>query len=63
MGWTGSTRTVSVQVKDAAPSGWSDDGSQHTRTAQVKDAAPAGFSDNGSEWVKTASKVAREVAA
>ena len=40
------------QVKDAAPSGWSDNGSSYERTVSVKDATPAGFTDNGSEWVK-----------
>jgi hypothetical protein len=52
-----------TQVKDAAPAGWSDNGSSYTRTLEVKDAIPAGFSDNGSFWVKVTAKVAREVAA
>lgn len=52
-----------TQVKDAAPAGWSDNGSGYTRTLQVKDAMPAGYSDNGSAWVKVTAKVAREVPA
>jgi len=40
------------QVKDAAPSGWTDNGSAYERTVTVKDDAPAGFTDNGSEWTK-----------
>jgi len=63
MGWSGSTKTVSYQVKNAPPSGWSDNGSTYTQTSQVKDALPEGFSDNGSAWVKTAAKVAKEVPA
>jgi hypothetical protein len=52
-----------TQVKDAAPAGWSDNGSGYTRTLEVKDGIPAGFSDNGSSWVKVTAKVAREVPA
>lgn len=63
MGWSGSSKTVSYQVKNAPPAGWSDNGSAYTQTSQVKDALPAGFSDNGSAWVKTAAKVAKEVPA
>ena len=63
MGWTNSTRQVTVQVKNAAPSGWSDDGSQYVRTVQVKDAPPAGWSDDGSQYVRTASKIERVVPA
>ncbi len=52
-----------TQVKDAPPTGWSDNGSGYTRTLEVKDAMPAGYSDNGSSWIKVSAKVAREVAA
>ena len=63
MGWTGSSKQVTVQVKDNPPSGWSDNGSEYTRTVEVKDAAPAGWSDNGSEWFRTAAKVEKVVPA
>lgn len=63
MGWSGSSKTVSYQVKNAAPIGWSDNGSAYTQTSQVKDVLPEGFSDNGSAWVKAAAKVAKEVPA
>jgi hypothetical protein len=63
MGWSGSSKTVTYQVKNAAPSGWYDNGSDYAKDSQVKDAMPAGFTDNGSAWVKTAAKVAREVPA
>ena len=63
LGWTGSSRQVTYQVKNAPPAGWSDDGSQYVRTVQVKDPAPAGWSDNGSEWIRTAAKVEQVVPA
>ncbi len=49
--------------KDAAPTGWTDDGSQYTRTVSSKDETPEGFSDNGSVWVRTAEKIAKVVPA
>jgi len=52
-----------TQVKDTAPSGWSDNGSAYERQVDVKDATPAGWSDNGTAWVRTTAKVAREVPA
>ena len=42
--------TYTVQVKDAAPAGWSDNGSAYSRT--VKDATPTGWTDNGSAWTR-----------
>ena len=63
LGWTTSTRTVTVQVKDATPSGWYDTGSQWAQDSQAKDAMPAGYSDNGTEWVRTAAKIAKVVPA
>lgn len=63
MGWSGSSRTVTYQVKNAAPSGWYDNGSAYAQDSQVKDAMPSGFTDNGSAWVKSAAKVAKEVPA
>ena len=50
-------------VKDAPPTGFSDNGSQYAKTESVKDDIPAGYADNGTAWVKTAAKVARIVAA
>ena len=41
-----------AQVKDAAPAGFTDNGTNYTKTEQVKDATPAGFTDNGTQWVK-----------
>ena len=41
-----------AQVKDAAPSGWTDNGSSYVRTVEVKDNAPAGFTDDGTQWIK-----------
>ena len=63
MGWTGSTRQVTVQVKNDPPAGWNDDGSQYVRTVEVKDPTPAGWSDNGSEWIRTTGKVEKVVPA
>ena len=63
LGWTTGSRTVTVQVKDATPSGWYDTGSQWAQDSQAKDALPAGYSDNGTEWVRTAAKIAKVVPA
>lgn len=63
LGWTDSTRTVTYQVKDAAPAGWTDNGSAYAQDVQVKDAMPAGYTDDGSQWVKTVAKEAKVVPA
>lgn len=39
-----------AQVKNAAPDGWTDNGTAYTRTVRVKDSTPAGFTDTGTEW-------------
>ena len=52
-----------VTIKDAPPSGFTDDGSQYSRTEQVKDVTPTGYADNGTGWVTTTAKVARTVTA
>jgi len=52
-----------TSVKDAAPAGYTDNGTAYTKTEQVKDPAPAGYTDNGSAWVMTAAKVAQQVPA
>lgn len=41
-----------TQVKNAAPAGWTDNGTAYQRTIQVKDATPAGFTDDGTQWIK-----------
>ena len=51
------------QVKDAAPAGWTDNGSAYERTVQEKDQTPAGWSDNGSAWIRTTGKVEKVVPA
>ena len=51
------------QVKDATPSGWTDNGSSWERTVEEKDATPAGWSDNGSAWIRTTAKVEKVVPA
>ena len=51
-----------TKVKDAAPSGWTDNGSTYERQVEVKDATPTGWSDNGSQWIRTAAKVEKVVA-
>lgn len=58
-------RTVDdfANVKDATPSGYTDNGSAWVRTVQVKDTAPTGYADDGTQWVKTAAKVERVVPA
>jgi hypothetical protein len=57
--WTTGQRSVNVQVKDATPGGFTDNGSQWIK----KDPLPAGYADNGSEWIATAPKEARVVPA
>lgn len=51
------------QVKDAAPAGWTDNGSVYERTVQEKDETPAGWADNGSAWIRTTAKVEKVVPA
>jgi len=51
------------QVKDATPSGWTDNGSSWERTVEEKDPTPAGWSDNGSVWIRTTAKVEKVVPA
>lgn len=55
--------TVTVQVKDAPPTGWYDTGSAYGHAIDVKDPMPEGYLDDGTQWVRTAAKVAREVPA
>ncbi|MDO8731948.1 MAG: fibronectin type III domain-containing protein [Actinomycetota bacterium] len=50
-------------VKDAPPTGYTDNGSAYSKTELVKDTAPVGYSDNGTAWITTAAKVAQEVPA
>ena len=59
MAWSTSSRSINVSVKDAAPNGFTDNGSTWTK----KDALPAGYTDNGTNWVSSSAKVAREVPA
>ena len=47
-----------AQVKDAAPAGFTDNGSNYTKSEQVKDNPPSGYTDNGSEYIATAGKEA-----
>lgn len=63
LGWTQSSRTVTYQVKDATPAGWTDNGSAYAQDVQVKDTMPAGYTDDGSQWVKTVAKEAKVVPA
>ena len=58
-GWTDGSRTVTYQVKDTTPTGYSDNGTAWTK----KDAMPAGYTDNGTAWVLTTAKEARVVPA
>jgi hypothetical protein len=53
--------TVTVQVKDATPSGYTDNGTAWTR--QVKDTTPSGYTDNGTAWVITQPASSRQVPA
>jgi hypothetical protein len=50
-------------VKDATPTGYTDNGTAWVKDVQVKDATPAGYADSGSAWVKTVGKVATTVPA
>ena len=52
-----------VQVKNAPPAGWYDNGSAYAKDTRVKDAAPDGYIDDGTAYVKYAEKVSREVPA
>jgi hypothetical protein len=61
MGWE--IQGYNTKVKDAAPSGWTDNGSGYEREVKKKDATPAGWSDNGSEWIRTAAKIEKVVPA
>lgn len=47
------------QVKDAAPAGYTDNGSAWTK----KDPMPPGYADNGTAWISTVAKVATTVPA
>ncbi len=46
-------------VKDAAPNGYTDDGTQWVK----KDTTPAGYTDTGTQWISTVAKVAQIVPA
>jgi len=48
-------------VKDAPPSGYTDDGTQYAKDVQVKDLLPEGFSDDGTEWIRMVAKEAKVV--
>lgn len=50
-------------VKDATPTGYTDNGTAWVKDVQVKDTAPAGYADSGTAWVKTVGKVATTVQA
>lgn len=50
-------------VKNAPPTGFTDDGTQYVKTTQVKDTPPVGYADNGTTWVATAAKIATVVPA
>ena len=52
-----------IQVKDVAPTSFTDNGTTWTKTTSVKDATPAGFTDNGTAWVATTAKQAQVVPA
>jgi hypothetical protein len=42
-----------AQVKDAAPAGFTDNGSNYTKSEQIKNNPPTGYTDNGTQWVTT----------
>jgi hypothetical protein len=42
-----------AQVKDAAPAGFTDNGSNYTKSEQIKNNPPTGYTDNGIQWVTT----------
>lgn len=50
-------------VKDATPSGYTDNGTAWVKDVQVKDTAPVGYADSGTAWVKTVGKTATTVPA
>ena len=52
-----------AQVKDAAPAGFTDNGSNYTKSEQVENDPPTGYTDNGTEYVATAAKEAEVVPA
>lgn len=52
-----------ISVKDAPPTGFTDDGSKYTKTEKIKDNAPTGYTDNGSSWVTATAKNAKVVPA
>jgi hypothetical protein len=60
-GWTdnGTAYERTIEVKDAAPEGFSDDGDRWVK----KDAAPGDWSDDGTQYVHTVAKEARIVPA
>lgn len=55
--WSTGERRVNVQVKDATPAGFTDNGSAWVK----KNATPAGYADNGTEWITTTAKVEKVV--
>lgn len=50
-------------VKDATPTGYTDNGTAWVKDVQVKDTAPVGYADSGTAWVKTVGKTATTVPA
>ena len=52
-----------VSVKDAPPTGFTDNGTSYVKETQVKDPLPAGYLDNGTQWITTANRIAHEVLA
>jgi len=50
-------------VKNAAPAGWTDNGSSYERTVSEKDDPPAGWSNTGSAWIRTTGKISKSVPA
>ena len=52
---------AAYQVKDATPTGWTDNGTAWTR--EVKDTTPTGYADTGAAWVKTIAALTRQVPA
>ncbi len=63
LGWTTSTKSITVAVKDAIPAGYVDNGSAWAKTEQVKNAAPAGYNDNGTTWISIVAQEAKVVPA
>lgn len=52
-----------AQVKDATPTGYTDNGTAWVKDVQVKDTPPVGYADSGTAWVKTVGKTATTVPA